>query len=148
MWANWSQTMILKEPFIGLGGMSLLLASTGAFADPAMADRVGAVLAGGVCSCLYSLWKSRKRRADRTDSAIWALIALFGSMSLGWFVGPVLAGQHVLGFHLPGVAVMTWLLAIGGSPAIEWLLDGRGFRLVLDGFKDWFEGWRSHRGQD
>lgn len=121
----------MKEPFIALAGITALVTSSGAIHDPALADRIGAVLAAGVCSALYSWWKSRKRKADGTDTAIWALIALCGSMSFGWFLGPVLAGREIMGFSLPGAPIMVWLLTLSGSPAIEWLLDGRAFRLAL-----------------
>lgn len=121
----------MKEPFIALSAFGALVASSGAVRDQALADRIGAVLAAGVCCALYSWWKSRKRKADRTDTAIWALIALCGSMSFGWFLGPALADREIAGLSLPSAPIMTWLLTISGSPAIEWLLDGRAFRLAL-----------------
>lgn len=121
----------MKEPFIALAGITALVTSSGAIRDQALADRIGAVLAAGVCSALYSWWKSRKRKADGTDTAIWALIALCGSMSFGWFLGPALAGRELMGVSLPGAPLMTWLLTISGSPAIEWLLEGRGFKWAL-----------------
>jgi len=121
----------MKEPFIALSAFGALVASSGAVNDPMLADRIGAVLAAGVCSALYSWWKSRKRQADRTDTAIWAVIALCGSMSFGWFMGPALADREIMGVTLPGIGITTWALTISGSPAIEWMLDGRAFRLAL-----------------
>ena len=121
----------MKEPFIALAGITALVTSSGAIHDPALAGRVGAVLAAGACSALYSWWKSRKRKADSTDTAIWALIALFGSMSFGWFLGPELAGREIMGVPLPAAPLMTWLLTLSGVPVIEWMLDGRALRLVM-----------------
>lgn len=121
----------MKEPFIALAGITALVTSSGAIRDPALADRIGAVLAAGVVSALYSWWKSRRRKSDSTDTAIWALIALFGSMSFGWFLGPALAERSIAGLTLPGAPIMIWLLTISGSPAIEWLLEGRGFKWAL-----------------
>ena len=121
----------MKEPFIALAGVTALVASSGAVSDPALADRIGAVLATGTCSALYSWWKSRKRNADRTDTVIWALISLLGSMSLAWIFGPVLADREALGIVTPGVPPMTWLLGMSAAPIIEWLLDSRAFKVVL-----------------
>ena len=118
----------MKEPFIGLTGFTALVLSSGAVNDQALAERIGAVIAAGTCSGLYSWWKSRKRKADRTDTAIWSLIALFGSMSFGWFVGPAFAEHEIMGVMLPGVPVMTLLFGMSGAPAIEWLLDGSAFK--------------------
>ena len=113
--------------------MTALVTASGAFDnDPALTERFAAILAAGLCSCLYSWWKSRKRKADNTDTAIWALIALVGSMSIGWFLAPALADRDLFGtgIALPRLPIMTWLLAISGSPIIEWLLDGRAFKVA------------------
>jgi hypothetical protein len=125
----------MKEPFFALAGITALVTVSGAAESHAQAERIGAMLAAGLCSCLYSLWKSKKRKADRHDTAIWAMIALVGSMSLGWFGGPIIADTPLPlldGVQLPGVPFCTWLLAIGGAPLIEAMLDGRAGRKVLE----------------
>jgi hypothetical protein len=120
----------VKEPFIALSTITALVASSG-IDDRMMADRIAGILTAGACSALFSWWKSRKRRADRTDTAIWALIALCGSMSFGWFMGPAIADRELLGLTMPGIGITTWLLAISGAPAVEWMLDGRAFKWAL-----------------
>jgi hypothetical protein len=124
----------VKEPFIMLAGMTTLVTATKLFESPVTTDRIAALLAAGVsCGC-YSWWKSRKRHADRTDTALWAVISMLGSMSLGWFGGPILATQTLFGLAMPTAAFSTWLLAMGGAPFVEWLLDGHAFKYFMKKF--------------
>lgn len=90
---------------------------------------LAALLTGGVLALLFSLWKSRQRKADGIDTALWATIALIGTMALAFFLAPVMEGRSIPVTDI----VMTkplaaFLIAVGGTPAIEWLLTGEAFK--------------------
>lgn len=129
------------DPFLVLGAFGLTGAAA-ASRNPAYAiEFMGAVAAGGVIALCFSLWKSRQRKADGIDTALWAMIGFIGSMALAFFVAPVLDGRTVpvLGITLnqPSAA---FLIALGATPFIEWMLAGEAFAFA--------RGWLDRKGKD
>lgn len=90
-----------------------------------------ALAAGGLVTLFFSLWKSRQRKADGIDTSLWAMIGLIGSMGLAFVLAPALAGRTV---PLVGIVLTqpmaAFLIAVGGTPFIEWLLTGEAFALA------------------
>lgn len=89
---------------------------------------VAALVTGGFLALLFSLWKSRQRKADGIDTALWAMIALVGTMALAFYVAPSLDGKTI---PIVGIVITkptaAFLIAAGGTPVIEWLLTGEAF---------------------
>jgi drug/metabolite transporter (DMT)-like permease len=116
------------EPFVLLGAFGLTAVATVNRGDPNPYEFLGAILAGGFLALLFSFWKSRKRKADGIDTALWAMIALVGTMALAYFLAPTLDGKTI-----PVVAIVlnkplaAFLIALSGTPAIEWMLTGEAF---------------------
>ena len=104
---------------------------------------LGSVLAGGFCTGLYSFWKSRKRAADPTDTSLWAMISIIGSMALGFFAAPDLAGEYGNGAFVIHEPLMAFIITTSGGPMIEWMLSGGSFRLVRDLWP-----WGAKKGTD
>lgn len=90
-----------------------------------------ALVSGGFLALCFSLWKSRQRKADGIDTALWAMIGCVGSMALAFFVAPGLEGKFIplLGVELT-MPLAAFLIAVGGTPFIEWMLTGEAFALV------------------
>lgn len=102
----------------------------------------GAVAAGGFLTLLFSLWKSRKKKADRFDTALWATIGFVGSMALSFFGAPLLQGRNIIGTEVPiSLPFAGFLIAISAAPFIEWALEGGPFKLA----KDILDTWRKSR---
>lgn len=124
------QTMKL-DPFYVLGAFGV--AGVAAVdRDPAYALAFMASLAsGGLIALCFSLWKSRQRKADGIDTSLWAMIAVLGSTTLAFVLAPVLEGRTIplLGITLTQ-PLAAFLIAVGGTPFIEWLLTGEAFALV------------------
>lgn len=90
-----------------------------------------ALVSGGFLALCFSLWKSRQRKADGIDTALWAMIGSVGSMALAFFVAPGLDGRFIPGVGIELTMPMAaFLIAVGGTPFIEWLLTGEAFQLV------------------
>lgn len=130
--------MMKLDPFVALAAYGV--------AGVASVDRgyslefIAALLSGGFLALLFSLWKSRQRKADGIDTSLWAMIALIGCMALAFFVAPALEGRVI---PLLGVVVTkpaaAFLIATGGTPFIEWLLSGEAFAW-LKGIAEKFGG--------
>lgn len=120
------------EPFLLLSSVSVLSAKTIIRGDPYAPELIGAVLVGGFIAALHSYWKSRKLRSDMTDTGIWLVIALLGSMAIGLLGAPVLAGRSFWGMTIPMEAMpfIGLLFTLSGTPLIEWLLQGGLLRWV------------------
>lgn len=90
-----------------------------------------AVAAGGVLALCFSLWKSRQRKADGIDTALWAMIGFVGSMALAFFFAPGLDGRTVpiVGITLTQPSA-AFLIGLGATPFIEWMLTGEAFKLA------------------
>src|SRR3546814_20323020 len=87
--------------------------------------------AGGLVTLCFSLWKSRQRKADGIDTSLWAMIGLIGSMGLAFVLAPALAGRTLplVGITMPQ-PMAAFLIAVGGTPFLEWLLTGEAFALA------------------
>lgn len=128
--------MMKFDPFYLLGAYSvtgvLAVSRDGAYA----LDFLAAVAAGGLIALCFSLWKSRQRKADGIDTSLWAMIALIGCMGLAFFLAPALNGRTIPFVDLTLTQPLAaFLIALGGTPFIEWLLTGEAFKLL----RDWFE---------
>ena len=90
-----------------------------------------ALVSGGFLALCFSLWKSRQRKADSIDTALWAMIGCVGSMALAFFVAPSLEGKFLplVGVELT-MPLAAFLIAVGGTPFLEWLLTGEAFQLA------------------
>lgn len=124
------QTMKL-DPFYLLGAFGVAGVAQ-VHRNPASAmEFMLALAAGGVVTLCFSLWKSRQRKADGIDTSLWAMIGLIGSMGLAFVLAPALAGRTV---PLVGIILTqpmaAFLIAVGGTPFIEWLLTGEAFALA------------------
>lgn len=118
--------MMKLDPFVALAAYGV--------AGVASVDRgyslefIAALVTGGFLALLFSLWKSRQRKADGVDTSLWAMIALVGCMALAFFVAPALDGKTI---PVVGIVVTkptaAFLIATGGTPFIEWLLTGEAF---------------------
>src|SRR3546814_11280736 len=122
--------MMKFDPFYLLGAFGL----TGVAAvhrDGAYAlDFMAAIATGGFCALLFSLWKSRQRKADGIDTSLWALIGLIGSMGLAFFLAPALDGRTI---PLIGITLTqppaAFLIAPGAPPLPQWRLTAGAFQL-------------------
>lgn len=89
-----------------------------------------ALAAGSFLALLHSFWKSKQRKADGIDTALWAMIAVIGSFALAFFLAPSLEGRTLpiidLTLTLPLAAL---LISLSATPFIEWLLTGEAFKL-------------------
>ena len=94
---------------------------------------IAAIAIGGMIALCFSLWKSRQRKADGIDTSLWAMIALSGSTGLAYFLAPTLDGRTLplLGIVLTQ-PLAAFLIAVGGTPFIEWLLTGEAFAKVKE----------------
>src|SRR3546814_17083846 len=125
--------MMEFDPFYLRGGVGL----TGVAAvhrDGAYAlDFMAAIATGGFCALLFSLWKSRQRKADGIDTSLWALIGLIGSMGLAFFLAPALDGRTILliGITLPQ-PLATFLIALGAKPFPDRALTGVTFKQTTE----------------
>lgn len=118
--------MMKVDPFVALAAYGV--------AGVASVDRgyplefIAALLTGGFLALLFSLWKSRQRKADGVDTSLWAMIALVGCMALAFYLAPALGGKRI---PLVGIVLTkplaAFLIATGGTPFIEWLLTGEAF---------------------
>lgn len=122
------QDMMKAEPFGLLFTYSVAGAASVAAPTVYTVEFVGALALGGFLALCHSLWKSRERKADGINTALWAMIALSGSIGLALFLAPALAGKVV---PVVDIVVTTplaaFLIATGGTPFIEWLLTGEAF---------------------
>jgi hypothetical protein len=119
------------DPFFLLGayGVTGVAAAT---RNPAYAlDFMLALAAGGLVALCFSLLKSRQRKADGIDTSLWAMIALVGSTGLAYVLAPVLDGRTIplIGITLTQ-PLAAFLIALGGTPFIEWVLSGEAFALA------------------
>lgn len=133
------------DPFFLAGSFGL----TGVMAvnrDGAYAlEFLAAIGIGGMIALCFSLWKSRQRKADGIDTSLWAMIALSGSMGLAYYLAPQLEGRAIplLGIVLTQ-PLAAFLIAVGGTPFIEWLLTGEAFAKVKEMIdKIWPKGAQS-----
>lgn len=125
--------MMKMDPFWLLGTFGLTSAMAvnrdGAYA----LEFLAAVGMGGMIALCFSLWKSRQRKADGIDTSLWAMIALSGSTGLAYFLAPTLDGRTI---PLVGIVLTqplaAFLIAVGGTPFIEWLLIGEAFAKVKE----------------
>lgn len=90
---------------------------------------LAAVLLGGTVAGAWSVLKSRKKRASSTDTALWAYIAMIGSMGLAFFAAPYVAHREIdLGdvgsMTMPDAPLLAFIFAISGAPIIERLASG------------------------
>lgn len=90
---------------------------------------LAAVLLGGTVAGAWSVLKSRKKRASSTDTALWAYIAMIGSMGLAFFAAPYVAHRVIdLGdvgrMTMPDAPLLAFIFAISGAPIIEKLAQG------------------------
>lgn len=93
--------------------------------NPAHAlEFIFALISGGLVALCFSLVKSRQRKADGIDTSLWAMIGLFGSTGLAFVLAPALDGRTI---PLVGITLnqplAAFLIAVGGTPFIEWLLS-------------------------
>jgi len=127
-----SETMKM-DPFV-LAGTFGLTGVMSANRDGAHAlEFIAAIAIGGMIALCFSLWKSRQRKADGIDTSLWAMIALSGSTGLAYFLAPTLDGRTLplLGIVLTQ-PLAAFLIAVGGTPFIEWLLTGEAFAKVKE----------------
>jgi hypothetical protein len=90
---------------------------------------LASVLLGGTVAGAWSVLKSRKKRASSTDTALWAYIAMIGSMGLAFFAAPYVAHRQIdLGdvgsMTMPDAPLLAFIFATGGAPIIEKLASG------------------------
>lgn len=125
------QAMMKYDPFLLLFGFGVAsLAEIDR--NPAYAlEFMAAILSGGLIALFFSLWKSRQRKADGVDTALWAMIGVLGSSTLAFVLAPVLDGRSIplIGITLTR-PLAAFLIAVGGTPFIEWLLTGEAFALA------------------
>lgn len=118
--------MMKLDPFVALAAYGV--AGVAAVERGYPLEFIAALVTGGFLALLFSLWKSRQRKADGVDTALWAMIALVGTMALAFYVAPSLDGKTI---PLIGIVVTkptaAFLIAVGGTPFIEWLLTGEAF---------------------
>lgn len=119
------------DPFYLLGAYGV--AGVGAVdRNPANAlEFMFALITGGLVALCFSLLKSRQRKADGIDTSLWAMIGLFGSTGLAFVLAPALDGRTI---PLVGITLnqplAAFLIAVGGTPFIEWLLTGEAFGML------------------
>lgn len=140
---NFAGSDLMKmDPFwlVGTFGLTGVMAVNrdGAYA----LEFLAAIGLGGMTALCFSLWKSRQRKADGIDTSLWAMIALSGSTGLAFYLAPTLDGRAipVIGIVLTQ-PLAAFLIAVGGTPFIEWLLTGEAFakaKAVID--KVWPKG--------
>lgn len=89
-----------------------------------------ALATGSFLALLHSYWKSRQRKADGIDTALWAMIAVVGSFFLAFFFAPSLVGKTlpVIGIVLD-LPMSGFLISISATPLIEWLMTGEALKL-------------------
>jgi len=128
---RWGKQTMKLDPFYVLGAFGV--AGVAAVdRDPAYALAfMASLVSGGLIALCFSLWKSRQRKADGIDTSLWAMIAVLGSTTLAFVLAPVLEGRTI---PLVGITLTqplaAFLIAVGGTPFIEWLLTGEAFALI------------------
>lgn len=105
--------------------------------NPAHAlEFIFALISGGLVALCFSLVKSRQRKADGIDTSLWAMIGLFGSTGLAFVLAPALDGRTI---PLVGITLnqplAAFLIAVGGTPFIEWLLSAEPMGM----FRRWID---------
>ena len=121
------------EPFGALLLTAVLGTVSVAKGNPETIPMLAGVLCGGTVAGAWSVLKSRKKRASSTDTALWAYIAMIGSMGLAFFAAPWVAHRQIdLGdagiIAMPDAPFLAFIFAVSGAPIIErlasgWLLD-------------------------
>lgn len=121
------------EPFGAILFTAMLGATGVASANAETIPMLAATLSGGSIAGALSVLKSRRKRANSTDTALWAYIAMIGGMGLAFFGAPVLAHAPLgtwggVEREMPWAPPIAFVLAIGGAPIIEklgagWLVD-------------------------
>jgi len=128
---RWGKQTMKLDPFYVLGAFGV--AGVAAVdRDPTYALAfMASLVSGGLIALCFSLWKSRQRKADGIDTSLWAMIAVLGSTTLAFVLAPVLEGRTI---PLVGITLTqplaAFLIAVGGTPFIEWLLTGEAFALI------------------
>lgn len=93
-----------------------------------------ALVSGGFLALCISLIKSRKRKADGIDTALWAMAGVVGSMVLAFLFAPSLDGKII---PVVGIKLEIWsagfLIALAGTPLIEWLASPHPLQLLMRG---------------
>lgn len=117
------------EPFGALLFTAVLGTVSVAKGNPETIPMLAAVLCGGTVAGAWSVLKSRKKRASSTDTALWAYIAMIGSMGLAFFAAPWVSHRVIdLGdagtITMPDAPLLAFVFAISGAPIIERLAQG------------------------
>ena len=117
------------EPFGAVLFTAVLGAVSVAKSNAETIPLLAAVLLGGTVAGAWSVLKSRKKRASSTDTALWAYIAMIGSMGLAFFAAPYVAHRQIdLGdagsMTMPDAPLLAFIFAISGAPIIERLASG------------------------
>lgn len=129
------------EP-LTIAGSFLFTSAAATVRDPSTAMEFNAAIAlGGLVTLLFSLWKSRKRKADGIDTALWAAIGFIGSMALAYFVSPVLEGSTLRGITIT-LPMAGFIICISAAPFIEWALEGGPLKVAQEAY----EFWKGTRG--
>lgn len=122
-----------QEPFIMLGLYAVAGADAAKRYPEYQVELIVMMAVGGMIALCFSIWKSKRKKADRVDTAIWAMIALLGSTALAYLLGPWLHGTAVPGTELVLTApLVAFFTAISATPVIEWVLTGELWKLVRD----------------
>lgn len=105
---------------------------------------MAALATGSFLALLHSYWKSRQRKANGIDTALWATIALIGSFALAFFVAPALEGKLLPIVHVTVTLPMAaFLIAVSATPFLEWLLTGEAFKLFQKLISKWVDKEKS-----
>lgn len=131
------KSVMKLDPFLVVG--SFFATGTAAVNRGYPIEFMMAIAVGSFLALLHSYWKSRQRKADGIDTALWAMIATIGSFALAFFVAPSLEGKILPVVHITLTLPMAaFLISVSATPFIEWLLTGEAFKLVKKLIEKWF----------
>lgn len=99
-----------------------------------------ALAGGSFITLLASYWKSRVKKSNGVDTALWATIATVGSFFLAYFFAPIVEGMTIPGtsreLTLGGAA---FAIAVSGAPVIEWVVTGGAWKILQKFIDKWVE---------
>lgn len=128
------------EPFLMTAAFGLTGYGTVLSGDPYPYEFLAAVSSGTTIALCISYWKSRQRKADGIDTALWAMIAVFGSWTLAFLGAPTLMHKTVPVIDLTLTKPLAgFLIAVAAPPFIEWIGLGEAWKTVRKLIDKWVD---------